>query len=393
VRTIARFIALGLIGLCIGSRVRGEETQPVSVRSVAFTPDGNHLLVGYGTREAAGGLLIWNVKEKRAERKLDTKTGVHSLSFSKDGKLLALAAYDRPPRLLQWPGLEVTAEMVETRRGPIALARDGSLLVMGSAEGNIHCWDVVAKQDRQTLKGQRETYTVAVAPDAQRVAAAGRDGVLVWDVISGEEKLRLKHGSSLTSAVLFSPDGQWILTGGWDNKVRIWAAENGSLRARIGWFGGYDRLAYAPEHNLLAGTGTGNIVGLYQLNLATPPAAAIAQVQDVLRRFDDDSYAVREAATAEVLKIGFLGEAELGKAMQESSSTEVRIRARRAREKVLSEPLVQFNEHTARTRCVSISPSGTLLATGADDGTLRLWDIPGRKQIDVSIPADVQSEK
>jgi len=383
-------LAACLVSFWLVRCAMGEETEPVSVRAVAFSPDGSRLVVGFGTREVAGGLLIWNVKEKRAEHKREYKTGIYSLSFSSDGKLLALSAYDRAPQVLQWPSLQLEAELPATRRGPVAFARDGNLLATGSEDGSVVCWDVAARQDQYFMKGHRESpYTITFSPDAERIAAAGRDGVLVWKVATGEEERRLKHGNSLTSSVLFSPDGRWILTGGWEGTTRLWDAESGALRVKFSGIGGVDRIAFAPEINTLAAIGTGNAVALYPLTFAAPAPEVSAKMQDVLQRFQDDSYAVREAASAEVVKLGFAGENELSRAMKESPSAEVRIRARRARQAILSQPLVRLNEHTARTRCLSFSTAGDLLATGADDGTTRLWDVAGRKQVAFFSPAEV----
>jgi WD40 repeat protein len=359
-----------------------EQAAPIPVRAVAFSPDGAHLAVGYGDREIAGGLLIWNVADKRAEKRIELKPGVSSLAFSADGKHLALSQYGQAPRLLHWPSLELDAELEANRRGPVAFSPDSSLLATGCEDHNIYCWDVASRSDKLKLEGHaNNAYTIAFSSDGQRLVSAAQPGVLAWDLASGKKELAVQHGSSLNSSAIFSPDGRWLLTGGWDGSVRQWDAATGMLRCKLGGWGGVDRLAYSPQASALAVIGIGNSLALYDLNFEPPSPELTAQVESALAKLDNDSYDVREAASAELVKLGLVADAELARLAKESTSTEVRIRARRARQAIGAQPQEVLQKHTGRTRCLALDPSGLILASGADDGTVQLWDLAGRKHI------------
>jgi WD40 repeat protein len=142
--------------------------------------------------------------------------------------------------------------------------------------------DVVTQPLRKF--GLGDLLQVAISPDRQWMATAGSGGAFLWDFEAGVVMHRLEAHHARVSSICFSPDGDVLLTGGYDSVIRAWNVATGSeIRSFIGHAGSLSDLTFAPDGQTFvsAGDNTARVWSLDTGNLLrtlTVPGASITRV-------------------------------------------------------------------------------------------------------------------
>ncbi|MFD8143932.1 WD40 repeat domain-containing serine/threonine protein kinase [Streptomyces sp. NPDC059708] len=150
-----------------------------AARSVAFSPDGRTLAVGYGT-DLKGAVDLFDVSSSfapTATLALDKTDpyGVTSLDFTPDGKTLAgsfggLAVWDVPGRKLT-----ATLTGVDSHCQSVSFSPDGKLIAGAfsaySQGGGVVVWNLASRKGTPVRTGRSGGGQVAFGPDGRTLAA------------------------------------------------------------------------------------------------------------------------------------------------------------------------------------------------------------------------------
>lgn len=380
---VAGFIATPATGQ-VPTPLAGRPQTPLRVWSVVYSADGKYLAAAAGNRGSEWKVIVWDIARRAPLWNYTEKKSMPEVAFAPDGKSLAVASYDNAVKVFETTtGKQITILPHPKGVRSLCYSADGKHLATAGLDGKIRLWDLDRKTEKLIGVDLPEMIGVAVSPDASRVVATSYrehddEGADLWDTATGKKLQTLKHGSMHVHRVIFSPDGKWIFTTGYESSVRIWDARSGLIRARITSIG-TDDVAFSPAGHTVAVCSDGQ-VWLFDLPLREPTPAENEQIRMLLTKLDDDSYEARETAARDLARMGFIAEAALGKAMTESASAEVRIRCRRVREEILGQRR-RLAEKPNNIDALAFSPDGKILVTGGMDGIIRLWDYQAGKEI------------
>jgi WD40 repeat protein len=217
----------------------------------------------------------------------------------------------------------------------------------------VKLWDLPSGRVLHTLSAHTDAvFGLAFSPDGHRLASGSRDGtIILWDADNGAELRTLRGHSRSFSRLCFSPDGRTLAAGGQSGLVKRWDVASGKEESPLPGHAGVVRcVAFSPDGTRLASGGEDRTVRLHDLAGGGP------------RKFMMPS-AVNDVA--------FSRDGRTLAAVGDAPETAVRLWDLDTGQETI------WEGHTGPVRGLAFSPTEPLLATCAEDGTVRLWDRTG----------------
>jgi serine/threonine protein kinase/WD40 repeat protein/tetratricopeptide (TPR) repeat protein len=223
---------------------------------VHFSPDGRFLM-SHGT----GQLHIWDLATSPPTCVFEAKPDWQSAGFHPDGRHMVVGRTDgsifihdltsprQPPQLLakisDGPATQLTFD-----------PRGEKLAVRSANHRAVHFFDAQSGKELPPpwpLKGPM--IASAWHPAGKLFAAACEvpdRRIYIWDLAHGQQAAALDGFRSGGIGIAFTPDGEFVVSTGWENKLRFWRWRTGEQVLR---HEGASNLRFGPEGRLIVSEG------------------------------------------------------------------------------------------------------------------------------------------
>jgi len=251
------------------------------VRSIAFSPDGKMLAAGGGPPQRSGEIKIWDLQSHQLLQTMQGhKDCIYSVAWSPDGKMIASGSYDKMVKLWDVTSGKELKNLQDHIDAVFAVAfsPDGKHLASASQDRTVKVWDVATGNRLYTLGDALDGLNgIAYSPSGKQVSAAGYDKTIyIWTLgeTEGALKQSLIADEESILALVWSPDGQTIITASSDGSIRFRDAKTlDPLRVVDHQPEWVQALAISPDGRWLAAGRFNGTLSLYDVKNDKVPAS------------------------------------------------------------------------------------------------------------------------
>ena len=322
---------------------------------------------------------------------------LESMAVSPDGTLMALGNHDGMIVLIN---RETGTETARWQAHPyhtnsILFSYDSRMLASSNSGHDVKLWDVETREQIAQFEGFR---AIALSPKDHSLAFRRQDGSLTLRSATGEMRnLTTAHEPIGAGAVVFSPDGSMLASGGWDGSLTVIDVVTGEKKAVGRTVHGIWIVAWSPDGKRLA---TGDVYGTVQIwdsvSLATIRTIAAHHSTILAIEFSSNSETIATAAEDNLITLWrvtsgwklntFRGNegAPTSLAFEDQDrtliSSSVDGKVRRWHVEAVDGPDVL--DHPAAVSDVAFSADGTRLITACNDKKIRIWQVATNQLLD-----------
>ncbi|KIK66550.1 hypothetical protein GYMLUDRAFT_239481 [Collybiopsis luxurians FD-317 M1] len=198
---------------------------------IAFSHDASRVVLGNsdGSVRVLDSTLSWD----RGGSSFALLEGrVEFVNFSLDET--KIVAVDSKGRVHLWDAVTGMQLAKNSISGYFwAISPDGTKLTISWNRSNLYlCDTIVSTGNEIIIQDQCWNGIVTFSPNSTQILTSGSEKMKIWDVNTGQLCHTLEGHMDVVHSVAFSTDGTRIVSGSFDQTVRVW---DSATRAQLGW--------------------------------------------------------------------------------------------------------------------------------------------------------------
>ena len=188
-----------------------------NVYDAQFSPDGSMIV----TSDGNGWLVVWNIDGEKIRQWRAHEGGIKGIDISPDNQYIATASW----------GEEASARV----------------------------WSVMGKLIRD-FPHDSSVYSVSFNEDSSLLATGGHDGIKVWNLLEGQNKLAITSIGDIVDAVEFTQGEQDYVVAAAGGSVSLWDFQGKKISSFGSRNGEVQDLIYEPQSKkIIYSTGLGEV--------------------------------------------------------------------------------------------------------------------------------------
>lgn len=362
----------------------------------SYNADGSLIM----TRGSTDGIMVWDAKTYQQLYKAPDNASDQLAQFSADGTQLyvtegpaVLVLEARTGKVLQtWKGHNerITAMAISANNQTLLTATEKQAIV----------WQIASGQQKATLTASHDVYTAFLSPDgkyAMLLAASSKalsaGQYSIWDVTAGKKLYDGKEPTNHLRSNHFSANGQYYISSPNNGSTNIWETKSGKLIHQVvgdSVYGLVDCASFSPNGNLLLTAGFDraahlwDVAGGYKLSklsghtLYTNTLRFSRDGKFFVTASDDGTARIVESSTGAAIAALKGHKGEIMYSEFSPNGTKVLTVSRDATARIWDNrgnPLQVLKGHRDLIFRGEFSPDGSKVITASNDSTAKVWDV------------------
>jgi WD40 repeat protein len=207
------------------ARVNAPDSHDGVILQLAFAANERFIVSASNDKT----LRIWGYHTGELKRTLiGHEEAVNTCAISPDSQIIASGSDDKTIKLWRFDHSYAYQTFIGDRAAvnSLAFSNDGQYLISGGSDKTIKIWDIKTGEIIKSWQAHEQAIiSIAINPHRHLIASASRTEIKIWQGQTGE-LIKVLRG---TAPLKFSPDGQFLITGSYGGKVKIWSEMLGEL--------------------------------------------------------------------------------------------------------------------------------------------------------------------